>query len=112
MRRHGEKALGDERILGDGDFVTEVLKAAEGRKDVVIPVTERMTKFNELIEQACNAAGVTVIFLRSGSRCGVLPGLRKQLAMQAVNENGISIADTARQLGVTANAVSYMLKAK
>jgi putative transposase len=55
---------------------------------------------------------VTVIFLRSGSRCGVLPGLRKQLAMQAVNEHGISIADTARQLGVTANAVSYMLKAK
>ncbi len=51
MRRHGEMALGDERILGDGDFVTEVLKAAEGRKDFVIPVTERMAKFNELIEQ-------------------------------------------------------------
>jgi putative transposase len=112
MRRHEDKALGDERILGGGDFVREVLKEAEGRKDVVMPETDRMAKFNDAIEQACDAAGVTVVFLQSGSRSGVLPGLRKQLAMKAVKEYGISLAETARQLGVTANAVSYMLKSQ
>ncbi len=58
----------------------------------------------------CDSAGATVTFLRTGSRTGVLPALRKQLARKAVNEYGISLAETARQFGVTANAVSHMLK--
>lgn len=112
LRRRGEKALGDERILGGDDFVRELLKEAEGRTDVVMPENERMALFNEEIERVCDAAGVTVTFLRTGSRNGVLPGLRKQLAMKAVNEFGLSLAETARQLGVTSNAVSYMLKSR
>jgi hypothetical protein len=40
----------------------------------------------------------------------VLPGLREQLAMQAVKEYGKSNAATAKQLDVTANVVGYMLK--
>jgi predicted transcriptional regulator len=40
----------------------------------------------------------------------VLPKLRKELARKGVEEYGISLAETARQLGVTTNAVSYMLK--
>ena len=110
MRKSGEKALGDERILGGGDFVQEVLKEAEGRKDILMPETDRLQSLDETIEQACEVAGVTVTFLRSGSRSGVLPLLRKEIAMKSVYEYGISIAETARHLGVTANAVSYMLK--
>jgi predicted transcriptional regulator len=40
----------------------------------------------------------------------VLPKLRKELARKGVEEYGISLAETARQLGVTTNAVSYLLK--
>jgi predicted transcriptional regulator len=47
---------------------------------------------------------------RAGSKRGVLPKLRKELARKGVEEYGISLAKTARQLGVTTNAVSYMLK--
>ncbi|NTW84018.1 MAG: hypothetical protein HGB36_11740 [Chlorobiaceae bacterium] len=36
--------------------------------------------------------------------------LRKQLAMKAVFEYGLSLAVTAKRLGVTANAVNYMRK--
>ncbi len=110
MRKRGEKALSDERILGGDDFVREVLKEAEERKDVSMPEARRFELFNEAIELACERAGVTVTFLRSGSRSGRLPLLRKELAKKAVNEYGLSLAEAGRQLGVTTNAVSYMLR--
>lgn len=109
MRKSGEKAMGDERILGGADFVREVLKESEGRKDIVHPEHERLEQFARAIEAACEDAGVTITLLRSGSKIGVLPSLRRMLARAAVNEYGISLAETARQLGVTTNAVSYML---
>ena len=109
MRKSGEKALGDERILGGDDFVREVLNEAEGRTDIVHPEHERLEQFAKAIEEACEVAGVTITLLRSGSKIGVLPSLRRELAKTAVNEYGISLAETARQLGVTTNAVSYML---
>lgn len=112
MRKRGEKALSDERILGGDDFVREVLKQAEERTDVLLPESERLEQFNEEIEQACTSADVTVTFLRSGSRSGPLPSLRKELARRGVYEHGLSLAETGRQLGVTTNAVSFMLKKK
>jgi REP element-mobilizing transposase RayT len=110
MRNSGEKAMSDERILGRDDFVREVLHEAEGRKDVMVPERESQEQFIAVIEKSCEAAGVTPLFLRTGSKRGVLPSLRRELAKKAVNEYGITLSETARQLGVTANAVSYMLK--
>jgi REP element-mobilizing transposase RayT len=109
MRKNGDKAMGDERILGGDDFVREVLNEAEGRTDIVHPEHERLEQLIESVEKACAVAGVTVTFLRSGSKSRVLSSLRRELAKTAVNEYGFSLAETARQLGVTTNAVSYML---
>jgi hypothetical protein len=110
LRKRGERVLGDERILGGNDFVRSVLQNAEERRDVIMPEEEKLKRFDEAIEQACQAEGISVAFLRSGSRIGKLPVLRKQLAKRAVYELGLSIAETARHLGVTANAVSFMMK--
>jgi REP element-mobilizing transposase RayT len=112
MRKRGEKALGDERILGGDDFVRRVLKEGEEDKDALLPENERMKRFKEAVEQVCEDAGITKTYLLSGSRGGKLPLLRKELAMKSVYEYGISLAETARQLGVTTNAVSYMLKSR
>lgn len=110
MRKSGEKRMGDERILGGDDFVKGVLNEAKGRKDVVLPEHERLEQLFKAIEKACETTGVTAKFLCSGSKSGVLPSLRRGLAKKAVYEYGISLAETARQLGVTTNAVSYMLR--
>ncbi len=110
LRRRGEKAFGDERILGGEDFVGSVMKEAEERKDRLPPEHERLRLFDEDILQACRKAGVTPIFLRSGSRACKMPVLRKELAKKAVHEYGLSLAETARHLGVTATAVNFMLK--
>lgn len=110
MRRQKKKVLSDERILGGDGFVREVLKEAEERQEDLLPEIERLQLFDKDIEQACDKAGVTVSFLDSGSRIGQLPSLRKKLARKAVYEYGISLAETGRKLGVTTNAVSFMLK--
>lgn len=110
MRKRGEKALSDERILGGDDFVRDVLQQAEERQDVLLPESERLEQFSDAIKQACKSAGITVAFLRSGSRSGSLPSIRKELARKGVYEYGLSLAETGRQLGVTTNAVSFMLK--
>ena len=112
MRKTGTKALSDERILGGDAFVRDMLKEAEDREDAVLSADEQMKLVNEAIAQACRDAGITATFLRSGSKSGALPSLRKQLAEKFVYEYGVSLAETARQLGVTTNAVSYMVRRK
>jgi hypothetical protein len=110
MRKRGEKALGDERILGGDEFVRAILKEAEDLEDVALPVNDRLRMLDEDIVRLCEAEGVTLAFLHSGSRMGKLPKLRKQLARKAVFEYGLPLAETAKRLGVTPNAVNYMLK--
>ena len=110
MRKSGERALGDERILGGDEFVRELLREAEGRKDIQLPETDRLQQYQEAVELTCEARGVTYDFLHSGSRSGMAPMLRKELARKGVYDFGLSLAETARCLGVTTSAVSYMLK--
>jgi len=110
MRKSGEQALGDERILGGDEFVREIMSESENRTDVQMPETKRLEVLNETVRQVCADAGISIAFLQSGSRSGELPKLRKTLARKAVWEYGVSLAATARQLGVTTSAVSHMLK--
>ncbi|MBM3161812.1 MAG: hypothetical protein FJZ79_00415 [Chlorobi bacterium] len=110
MRRRGEQALGDERILGGDEFVREMLREAEGRTDEQRSGIQRLELLKEAIVQTCANAGISRAFLQFGSRSGELPLLRKALARKAVLEYGITLAETARQLGVTTSAISHMLK--
>ena len=70
----------------------------------------RLEPVKQDIEALCLDKGISVAVLRSGSRRAPLPELRKALAVKFVEEYGLSLAETARQLGVTTNAVAYMLK--
>jgi REP element-mobilizing transposase RayT len=110
MRKEGTKVLSDERILGGDAFVRVVLKEAEERMALPLSADERSRLINEDIEQVCREAGITEAFLRSGSRSGVLSSMRKMLAMKFVYGYGLSMAETGRRLGVTTNAVGYMVR--
>lgn len=112
MRTAGKNPQGDDRILGNEAFVKKILKDAQDRNTCSVTLEERINRFSRDIEQACNQANVSLSLLSSGSKSCALPAIRKQLAMKAVYEYGISKAETARQLGVTTNAVSYMLKGR
>jgi len=60
----------------------------------------------EFIDQACEKKGINPKELRMGSRRGCIPQVRQQIAYQLIQDYGISLAEVARQLGVSPSAVS------
>ncbi|MEC9486207.1 MAG: transposase [Prosthecochloris sp.] len=112
MRKKGIKAISDERILGRDEFVRQVLKDAESCEKRILSDEERMNQVQNDIELACQEAGITAAFLKSGGRYAPLPKIRKALAVRFVVDYGLSLAETARQLGVTTNAVAYMVRGR
>jgi REP element-mobilizing transposase RayT len=107
---HCERQMNDERILGSGDFVQEMLGQAEKRIIRQLPLDERMELVREDINAACRDAGITLSNLRSGGRNGDVSRVRRQLAEKLVNERELTFAETARQLGITISAVSQIMQ--
>ncbi len=110
MRKHGVKALSDDRILGEDWFVREVLQEAECQGDQLLSAEERTNHINRDIENTSRKEGITVAALRSGSRKGKLPAIRKELAEKFIHEYGLSLAETERQLWVATSTVSCMVR--
>ncbi len=80
MRKSGVKAHSDDRILGGDSFVREVLQEAEGQGEQLLSAEERAKQIARDIENACRKEGSTVAVLRSGSRKGRVPAIRKELS--------------------------------
>ena len=80
LRRRGEKVRGDERILGSSDFVQELVAQATVHVARQLPFNQASSQADELIQETCTKAGIGIEALRSGSRIGVLPKLRRDLA--------------------------------
>ena len=101
--------LSDERILGGGEFVENVLREAEERVRYQLPTDRRMGEAKKLIERTCGEAGLSMAELRAGSRRGPLSRMRMRLVANLVMELGLGQAETARLLGVTTSAVAKCL---
>ena len=50
----GERQFSDERILGSGEFVEEVLDDVDLTKKEMIPVRLRLAEAENLLEQKCH----------------------------------------------------------
>lgn len=112
MRKRKVRELYDERILGPGDFVERVIEEAE--HDIKRALKNNLTSQNmkQLILKTCKECGVSVDELRSGSRRAEISKVRSRLASDLVKKHGISMAKTARQLGVSTPAISHLLRRK
>ena len=106
LRRIGERELSDERILGSGGFVKQVTEDMDLAKKYRFSATERRQKVFEAIEKTCEERQIDVEALRSGSRIRPVSLCRTTLAIQLVKKYGLSLAETARQLGVSTSAVA------
>jgi len=106
LRRENKRVLADERIMGTGDFVEKVLSEADQRIKYQVGDNERRKKAQQLIEQTCKKEEVNVNELRMGSRRGRIARVRREIAYQLVERYGFSLAEVARQLGVTTSAIS------
>jgi hypothetical protein len=110
LRRRGDRVKGDERILGSSDFVLELLTQATYRVARQLPFDPKITEAEAVMQEACREAGIGIEALRSGSRIGVLPKLRRDLAPFLVHEMGLTRAEAARRLGVSTSGISQILR--
>lgn len=111
-RRHGDRELTDQRILGRGDFVQRLLDEAEARQKDHLSSRERQQAIAEIIAQSCESDGINLLELKSGSRRRQVSKTRFNLAHQLVDVHGVPLATAARELGVTTSAISKIIKRK
>jgi putative transposase len=100
----------DERILGSGEFVSGMIKHAEEKVKYQFPATELHKSIKKEIKMHCKNEKVTVAMLQCGSCRPPLPKLRRSIALKLINEYGVSLAETARQLGISTSGVAQVLR--
>lgn len=110
LRKRVDQQLGDERILGDGDFVKSMLEEAEESRKELLCAYEMKQKAAEELEKQCHQLGVSVELLQNGSRQSAVSKLRKEFAVRMVRELGLTQAATARLLGISTSGVAEILR--
>jgi len=109
IRRHGEKELSDERILGSGDFVKELLSGADAAARRQFENGNQVKNAIDQVKAECEKQKISISALLAGSRNRDISRLRSDLAVTLIREFGLSLAETARQLGISTSAVSKLL---
>ena len=109
-RRSGLKEEHDERILGSGDFVHSVMKEAEERIRLQLKVRGTGATLAIIIDQECKRANVSPQELKGGSRRRAVSKLRIKIAKRGLAELGLSLAEIARQVGVSTSSIARAIK--
>ena len=112
MRKHKERVLYDERILGNNDFVERILKEADEGVKYQLPANELRKVMKKLIEEGCRRENINIKELRLGSRRRPVSRVRAWMACQLVEDHGVPLAEVARQLGISTSAISKALERK
>ena len=105
LRGSGEKIESDSRILGNGDFVAEIIREAEKKVRRYLRAGEMNKSIDKSIKEICLKEGVTEQELRMGVRTRKFSRARAKIAYHLSHELGISRAEIARQLGVCTSAI-------
>jgi len=105
VRRRAERVLGDPRILGSGAFVERLLAAGDARQQTQQARAHRLRQAQALIRRRCRQAQVGLAELQMGSRRHRITAVRSQLAVHLVTHLGLSLAEAARQLGISTSAI-------
>ena len=99
----GGRGKGDQRILGSGDFVANVMKDAN---EVLDQTAKFDISLDELISRVCAKFEIRVKDLVSKSRKRYLSQARGVVCYLAVDELGYSGDDVARSLRISGRGVS------
>jgi hypothetical protein len=110
MRRSGERELSDQRILGSGEFVERIIKEADAAIKYQLPVKEQHQKIDNFIRRICKFEKVSVEELKGSHRRREVSRARRRIAIGLVKEQGVSLAEVARRVGVSTSAISRIIK--
>ena len=110
MRRAKIFQKGDERILGDGDFVEQVLQGAQERLNRKYALAAKGYDFDKAVKQVAN-----VLNMRPSEV--LAPGKEKQrvkarslLCYWAARELGITMAELSRRLKISPPAITLSVR--
>lgn len=90
-------------------FVERVLKEADERtmRQAALRKTKRHAE--RVVAEGCKKKGVSLTELRNGSRRGKLPAVRAQIVKGLVEGYGLTLAEAARQVGISTSGVAKIL---
>jgi putative transposase len=106
LRRRGEKRASDERILGSGEFIEQLLSEAEEKAKETLGWRGRVPDLPRLLMKISKKEGVEEQKVRGGDRRRSVVGARKVFCRVAVKRLGYTGASVARFLGVTTSLVN------
>jgi len=109
MLRQGVREKSDERILGSGAFVQQLIQQSDIQRKQQFSRTENLELAIQHIKKKCRDERIEINVLRAGSRRRNVSKLRTRLIEDLIVEFGISLAETGRQLGVSSSAVAKAL---
>jgi putative transposase len=105
-----ERLQSDERILGDSQFVEDVLKKAQEKLKSESPLAARGYDLKKVAERVADLTGLrTDDLFKKGRQKDLVLG-RSVLCYWAVRILGMSTTEVARRLGLTQPAVSMAVK--
>lgn len=106
LRRTGIRFKCDERILGDSDFVEQVLKAAEARLERRYVLEAKGYDFYKVIERVAEVLGIGVPDVLKRSKDPQTVKARSLLCYWANRELGMTTIEISLRLKVSQSAVS------
>jgi len=110
LRGSRKKMEHDSRILGNGDFVAEIIKEAEKKVRRFLRAGELNNSIDKFIKEMCLKERVSEQELRLGVRTRKYSGVRAKIAYHLSHEFGISRAEIARQMGVCTSAIAKAIQ--
>ncbi len=83
----------------------EILREADSHVRRQLRVGERKSSIDRIIKEFCKEEGIKEEEVRNGGQRRVVSGARGQIAYRLNRELGISMAEIARNVGVSTTAV-------
>ncbi len=105
-RKRSGRVKGDERILGDSDFVEEVLKASEEKMQRRYELRADGFDLEMVLRKVADLLDVSPEAIKGRGRYPRVVEARSLVSYWAVRELGMEGTEVARKLGVTQPAVS------
>jgi hypothetical protein len=106
LRRRGEKTASDERILGSGEFIEQVLSETEEEAKETLRWRGKVPDLQSLLSKVSKKKGVEEQWVRGRDQRRSVVMARKVFSQVAVKRFEYSGAAVARFLGVTTSLVN------
>jgi putative transposase len=110
LRKSGEYQKGDERILGDGAFVKEVLARAEERLKDKYRLKAEGYDMDKIISRVSEIIGISPAQILDNQRDKKRTEARSIVCFWAKDQLGISQSQLAQSFHQTQSAISYAVR--